>query len=355
MAGLARALASNGVQVTYVAEQAMSEKRASQGWHPPALGHAELCIAPDITTVHSLVREATEDSIHICQGIRGNGLVGKAQLALAQRGLRQWVVMEAVEDSGWRGFIKRFEYRRLFRRINSSLEGVLATGHCTPNWVISRGVPSKKVYPFAYFLSVNDVPLDMPWPSIRQRYRVLFVGRFIELKRLDLLIDALADMDISHVELAVVGSGPLEESLRQHAEHKLHGRIDWIGQLPMDQVHQQMALADCLVLPSLYDGWGAVVSEALMVGTPVICSDNCGAAGVVRASGVGGVFRSGNKDSLRNQLDQLISVGILSYEERMSLARWGSRLGTCQGAKYLYAILESKESNVGRPLAPWVS
>ena len=54
--------------------------------------------------------------------------------------------------------------------------------------------------------------------------------------------------------------------------------------------------SDCLVLPSRYDGWGAVISEALMVGTPVICSDNCGAANVVTASNVGSVFSTNDFD-----------------------------------------------------------
>lgn len=56
----------------------------------------------------------------------------------------------------------------------------------------------------------------------------------------------------------------------------------------MDAARACMARADVLVLPSWHDGWGAVVSEALMAGTPAIASDACGSAGVVRASGVGG-------------------------------------------------------------------
>ncbi|WP_416137213.1 glycosyltransferase [Halomonas sp. HK25] len=354
MAGLARAVASMGVKVTYVAEQTMSKARAAQGWQIPDLGDAKLCIAPDATTVNSLVGAATEDSIHICQGIRANGLVSKAQRGLAHRGLRQWVVMETVEDGGWRGLVKRFEYRRLFRSIAPFLEGVLATGHRTPGWVVSRGVPSRKVFPFAYFLFVDDVLLDKPLPTLSQRFRVLFVGQFIERKRLDLLIDALADLDNSHVELIVVGSGPLEETLRQQAEQKLHGRVDWIGRLSMVEVRQQMALVDCLVLPSRHDGWGAVVSEALMVGTPVICSDHCGAAGVVQASGVGASFSSGSKESLHHELEKILSEGKRSVVERARLARWATSLEAKVGANYLLELLNYKVSAEESLLPPWL-
>ena len=100
---------------------------------------------------------------------------------------------------------------------------------------------------------------------------------------MDLLIAALARFEDRNVELVVIGSGPLEDKLRTDAEAALTGRASWIGCLPVGDVPGEMAKADCLVLPSRYDGWGAVVSEALLVGTPAICSDKCGSAGVVRA------------------------------------------------------------------------
>ena len=113
-------------------------------------------------------------------------------------------------------------------------------------------------------------------------------------------------------------------------------------------------MADCLVLPSRHDGWGAVVSESLMAGTPVICSDHCGAAGVVQASGVGGVFRSGSKNGLQHQLEQCIAAGKPLNGDRARLARWASSLGARQGAHYLLKILENEGSGADKPLPPWV-
>ena len=86
----------------------------------------------------------------------------------------------------------------------------------------------------------------------------------------------------------------------------------------MNDIPHLMSSADCLILPSRHDGWGAVVSEALMVGTPVICSDACGSAGVVHASGVGGVFRSGDHCALTAEL-AVASAGYLQPEARKDL------------------------------------
>jgi glycosyltransferase involved in cell wall biosynthesis len=353
MAGLAVALTYQNCDVTYVAEQPMSEVRASQGWLAPRLSSVQLALASSEIEVGRLVASAPRDSIHVCQGIRGNRLIGRAQAGLMKRGLRQWVVMEAVDDSGWRGFFKRLEYRRLFWRWRDRLQGVLATGHDTADWVVRRGMPLDRVFPFAYFLpeSASDLP---PRPTKRTRFRFVFVGRLVEQKRVDLLIAAMARLQESEVELAVIGSGPLEIELRMATKAALPpDRVVWVGRLPLGDVPAEIAKADCLVLPSRYDGWGAVVSEAIMVGTPVVCSDRCGSAGVVRASGNGGVFRSGDLDALVCELRRAMSQGRLSVEERLRLAEWGQCLGARAGASYLRRVLDHADGCLERPAPPW--
>ena len=114
-----------------------------------------------------------------------------------------------------------------------------------------------------------------------------------------------------------------------------------------------MTKADCLVLPSRHDGWGAVVSEALMAGTPVICSDTCGSAGVVRSSGYGDVFASGDLESLLSSLKIIMSKGHLPSVERRGLANWAKSLGAEAGAEYLMEIFDHMDGCTQRPLPPW--
>lgn len=352
MAGLAAALAASGRAVTYVAEREMSADRAAQGWQAPDLGGAALRIASTPDAIGEAVRAAPANSIHICQGFRGNGLVGAARQALATRKLRQWVIMETVEDSGWRGIFKRLEYNRLTWQWRHRIEGVLATGHATPQWLINCGIDADRVFPFAYFLperlARHALHFDPDAP-----FRFLFVGRLIELKQLDLLLNALATIADRTFQLTVVGSGPLEDKLQALADQQLPGRVHWLGGRPMDEIPTLMAGADRLVLPSRYDGWGAVVSEALMVGTPAICSDACGAAGVAQASGAGGVFRAGDAQALAALLRQALARGRQAPERRARLADWARCLGAKAGAQYLDVILGHTRDNGGRPTPPW--
>lgn len=352
MTGLATAIANLGTDVVYVAEKLMSEARAQQGWLVPDLGNSRLVLAPTAEHVKNLVDAAPRDSIHICQGIRANGMINYAQRKLSKRGLQQWVVMETVEDSGCRGVAKRLAYNRLFYKARPWLNGVLATGYRTSEWVIARGMPKDRVFPFAYFLPdvVNEPISNL---QLSSKFQVIFVGRLIELKRVDLLISSIGALERDDIELTVIGSGPEEEKLRHLASQTVPDRVRWLGRMPISAVQAEMRKADCLVLPSRHDGWGAVVSEALMVGTPVICSDACGSAEVVRASGLGGVFRARDQSELVTLLGLAASRGRLSECEKARLIQWGRSLGAEAGATYLKAVISHVAGTCARPTPPW--
>lgn len=351
MAGLATALTSTGRDVTYVAEQEMSRVRAALGWKAPELGNVRPRFVTNARSVRAAIQDAPMNSIHIRQGLRGNGLIAMAGKALAEHKLRQWIIMETVDDTGWRGAFKRLEYRRLIRCQDGSIEGVLAIGEATANWLAELGMPAQKACPFAYFLP-ETTRAEAFQPDAH--FRFLFVGRLVELKRIDMLIDALGSLGREVFDLTVVGNGPLETRLRAQADRKLPGRVHWLGRRSADEIPALMAKADCLVLPSRYDGWGAVVSEALIAGTPVICSDRCGAAGALRASGCGDVFPANDMKALTDCLGRAISRGRQTPPSRQRLANWAGRsLGAKAGADYLDAILLHAEGSGRRPIPPW--
>ena len=353
MAHLCEELVKMGCKVTYVAERTITSDRVDLGWSSLELQGVKLECASGVGAMLQLVESSTQDSIHVCQGIRANESIGAAQRAMAARGLRQWIVMETVEDSGWRGFVKRFEYSRLFWLRLSSLQGVLTIGHRTAGWVAARGVRSDRIYRFAYFLLDEKMPLVVDSRRKPGPFRLIFVGQLISRKRVDRLVNALSELTYYPFELCIVGSGAEEPALRLLAESKLGSRVRWLGTLPLPEVTAVMLQADCLVLPSAHDGWGAVISEALMVGTPVICSDACGAAGVVKASGFGGVFCCDNGDELQVMLEEQLKSGPVNKESRKGLASWAVALGAEKGARYLINIFDYIANGGSRPMPPW--
>ena len=355
-ASLVAALADiSGVKVTYVAEQILSDSRRKLGWAPPSLGEAELVLVDSPQAVAELLPKFSAQAIHICEGFRKNGLVGVAQKLLRQRKARILIHAETIDDQGLPGIVKRVLYSFIVDRALPWADSILAIGRHTPGWFARRGFPESRVFPFAYFLGLPPA-VDMSSFSADENrpFQIAFVGSFIPRKRLDLLMDSLVKLaDEVDFQLSVVGTGPLENQLRRLATARLGARVIWHGLLPATEIPEFLAGVDCLVLPSRYDGWGAVVSEALLVGTPAICSDTCGAAEAVKHSATGGVFPTGDADALAECLRGLIAQGPVSAERRAHLAAWAQGLGGPAGARYLIEILRHRFENAARPVPPW--
>ena len=296
MAYLAEALSRHGHQVTYIAEVSLAEDRADLGWQLPDLEGVELHYATNTKEAKAMVAGAAPETVHLTQGLRSNGNVASAQNIIRSSGQRHFVLMETVCERGILGFVKPVLYQLLLRRWGHDLEGILAIGVETPRWLGRIAPKHLKIFPFAYFLDEKD---DLPPNTDASRFRFIFVGALIHRKRVDFLFHMLAVLSDNDFELEVVGDGPLRANLEVLAGQILPGRVSFSGVLPISDIPRHMASADCLVLPSSHDGWGAVVSEALMAGTPVICSAACGSRNVVHASGVGGVFDTFDKISLK--------------------------------------------------------
>lgn len=125
--------------------------------------------------------------------------------------------------------------------------------------------------------------------------RFLFVGRFIERKGIDVLLDAFARVEGG--ELWLVGDGPQRELVGAAAARD--PRIKALGQLqgePLDDAYRE---TDVLVVPSLYEPWGLVVHEGLAHGLPVIVTDQVGAGDDLIDHGINGfVVSTGSSEGL---------------------------------------------------------
>lgn len=99
---------------------------------------------------------------------------------------------------------------------------------------------------------------------------LLFVGRLVPYKGVDVLIRALAGLD---ARLAVVGDGPERAALEQLARDRgLADRIRFLGAVPDDEVLALYHACDVFVLPSVTraEAFGMVQLEAMACGKPVI-------------------------------------------------------------------------------------
>lgn len=351
MANLAEELAKLGIKVHYVVYENMSIERASEGWIPPEIPSVYLHFVKNNNDIDTLMESFLGDEIHICQGLRANGYISYAQKIIWERGLKNFIIIETLDFSGWKGFIRNVVYKIIVGFRKKNINGVLAIGDKMPEILYNLGFDKKTIYPFAYFLDKSQLKEELH-PKINSsnnKFIFLYVGRMIALKRVDLFIKNLATLTDYDYEVWFVGDGNEMNSLKELAVLSLKNKEKWLGQVPMSNVRSIMQQADCLVLPSIHDGWGAVLSESLIVGTPAICSSSCGGSIIVKASNVGGVFEKNNSSMFKNLLEIQLKNGKVSDSTRSNIKAWAESLCAPAGAEYLKDILY----DVKKPNPPW--
>jgi glycosyltransferase involved in cell wall biosynthesis len=111
-------------------------------------------------------------------------------------------------------------------------------------------------------------PASRSWPRIGAETRFLFIGRLIERKGLDVLIQAFAGVDGG--ELWIAGDGPLSGTVAAAAARDARIRI--LGHVSGEDLAALYTQVDVLLVPSLYEPWGLVVHEGLAHSLPVLAT-----------------------------------------------------------------------------------
>jgi glycosyltransferase involved in cell wall biosynthesis len=105
--------------------------------------------------------------------------------------------------------------------------------------------------------------------------RFSFVGRLVDWKAVDLLIEAFARVvATTPATLQILGDGPMRAGLEAQARAAgLGDAVRFAGWMPQAECSRELRESDALVLPSLYECGGAVVLEAMACGLPVIATN----------------------------------------------------------------------------------
>lgn len=179
----------------------------------------------------------------------------------------------------------------------------LCYSQSTKQDLISVGIPVKNIQIFPMGL---DHSRHFKAGKKSREPLFLCVNRLVKMKRTDLVVEAMAKVVKKYpkAKLAIVGSGPEKENLeRQISELGLNKNVIfpqkniWIfkkisGDLRIDLMRQGWAL----VLPSVKEGWGMVVTEAAACGTLSIVSNATGLRDSTRHMETG-IVLSKNPDS----------------------------------------------------------
>ncbi|MGE5944869.1 MAG: glycosyltransferase family 4 protein [Flavobacteriales bacterium] len=157
---------------------------------------------------------------------------------------------------------------------------------------------------------IKVIPYGFPEPVKNRIYqtgkkpiKLLFVGGLSQRKGIANMFAAV-DALMSHVQLTIIGRKSTNDC---EALNKALAKHKWIPSLPHNQVLEHMQAHDVLLFPSLFEGFGLVITEAMSQGTPVITTDRTAGPDVIEHNRNGWLVEAGSTTALQNCIEQLIA------------------------------------------------
>lgn len=159
---------------------------------------------------------------------------------------------------------------------------------------------------------------------------IVFAGRLVPEKGIDVLIKAFANIYACHAnsQLIILGNGPSRRALETIVDQLgLKSAVHFFGHISQPQTTAVMRQAWCLCVPSLWEEpFGMIAAEAQMQGIPVIASMSGGLAEIIDDGTTGFLVPPGDIDALANRLHVLLSnrslvvrMGMQSHQRAASL------------------------------------
>jgi glycogen(starch) synthase len=187
---------------------------------------------------------------------------------------------------------------------------------------ISRAVAEHLETPSVVIPNLYDDEVFREYPGVMREENLIFLGRLIRDKGVDLLLDALVLSREKGLQpgLTVVGGGPEEEALKALMKKKgIDGQVNFVGVKRGPELAALLNRHRILVVPSRWnEPFGIVALEGMACGCVVVGSEG---GGLKEAIGPGGVtFPNGNVASLVRCLTDL-----LTHPEELALYRQKAR------------------------------
>jgi glycosyltransferase involved in cell wall biosynthesis len=271
--------------------------------------------------VRRAVRETAPDVVHV------HWIIPQGLMALLAARRVPWLVTTLGGDlyaltSGPARWLKR----RVLRRASA----VTVMNEEMRRVVIDLGIPPDKVRVLPMGVELGRIQ-GAERPAERRRGGLVFVGRLVEKKGVEILLEALqrlpADLEWS---LDLVGDGPLREALEEKAR-PLGDRVVFRGQLGAADLAGRLTGAEVAVFPSVrarsgdQDGLPVALLEAMAAGTPIVASNLPGLGDAVTGGTdgealppAGVLVEPGDAAGLADAIGRLLTDG--EARQRMSTA-----------------------------------
>lgn len=258
---------------------------------------------------------------------------------------RNGVAVFLAADSNARGDRSR-GLRRAIKRawvgwVVNRCAGVLPCGSLGRQYFEAYGADPRRIQYFPYEPDYRR--LRHPDPTLVEamrgrlglapdRRRIVYSGRLVPEKRVEVLLEAFARMAGARPQwdVLILGDGAERAALQAAVAPELADRVKWAGFVGNpDELAATYHGCDVLALPSDYEPWALVINEAVACGLAVVCTDVVGAAAELVHDGVNGrIVPPGDAAALSRALLAVTDPHVLESMKRSAgtvLAEWQRR------------------------------
>ncbi|MBS4061411.1 MAG: glycosyltransferase [Bacteroidetes bacterium] len=308
LAPLIRALSLQG-QIIAAILSPVELWRIKQGWVIPDYGSAKIITLNDAKDSLTLFNE-TQGYIHVFSGINSYPIISNIFHHSLKRDSVLVISESPIRTNLINHLLKLFLYFSKAVRFRRNIKAIFTMGDLGVSWFQKCGFSKDILTRFQYFVDIPEFnalvsPINNP-----KKVSFVFIGQLVKRKGVDNLINALSKLSNSDWNLHIIGSGPEINNLTALVKrNNLSDQIIFHGQMANEKAMEFLnENADFLILPSRYDGWGAVVNEALVRGIPVITNTKCGASSLIQNSKSGFIYNESSLNSLVSTVSQAINT-----------------------------------------------
>lgn len=165
-------------------------------------------------------------------------------------------------------------------------------------------------FPYKINAPIFTIPYGFPPVNYNRIYapvegrklKFLYVGRLSQAKGLSYMFKAVEAFE-DEIELTVIGYGDINrcEALKNALSH-----VNYLGSCSHDEVLRLMSVHDILIFPSLFEGFGMVVTEAMSQGTPVLTTNRTCGVDFIDHGYNGWIVEAANEEALKHAIYEII-------------------------------------------------
>ena len=236
--------------------------------------------------------------------------------------------------------------------LKNPFDRYIAVSEFTKEKLIDLGVESHRIG-----VVKNGIDREMfRQTTVDERYErptIITVCRLVPYKKVDVLVRAVAALRSKYpdVRLLVVGRGPEEAALRQLVQELgISGNVEFVGKVAlMSELVRMLKRSHVFALPSIVEGFGMAVVEAMAAGTPYVASD-IPPIREATGGGLGGrLFEPLDVNDLVNGLDEQLQNDSRPDPRVDSFLECYEWKGLAHQYEHEAALAMNSGANAGRP------